>query len=63
MLEFGKYLMKNFVSLIVDAVLCLGNSKKTKLFRQINIPREARNIADPVLLSYEAELVSVLVSS
>lgn len=48
--------------LLGDAVLCLGDPRKPKLLRQINIPREARNIADPVLLSYEAELVNALVN-
>lgn len=49
--------------LLGDAVLCLGDPKKPKLLQKIQIPREARNIADPVLLSYEAELVHALVSS
>jgi len=43
--------------------LFLGNPKKTMVLRLINIPRDARNIMGPGILSYEAELVSVLMSS
>lgn len=49
--------------LLGDAVLCLGDPKKPKLYQKIQIPRKARNIADPILLAYEAELVNALVSS
>lgn len=48
--------------LLGDTVLCLGNPKKPKLIKTINIPRSARNITDPVLLSYEAELVNALIT-
>ena len=48
--------------LLGDSVCCLGNPEKPKLLVNIDIPREARNISDASLLSYESQLVDALVN-
>lgn len=48
--------------LLGDSICCLGNPEKPKLLVKIDIPREARNISDATLLSYESQIVESLVN-
>ncbi|WP_320127958.1 ABC transporter ATP-binding protein [uncultured Sphaerochaeta sp.] len=47
--------------LVGDGICCLGKSEKPEMLLKINIPRKARNISDPELLGYEAQLVEALI--
>jgi len=46
-----------------DAVCCLGDPKEPLWYQKIDIPRNARNITDTVMLGWEATLVQTLVNA
>jgi NitT/TauT family transport system ATP-binding protein len=53
----------NEALMLGDAVCCLGDPKEPLWYQKIDIPRNARNITDTVMLGWEATLVQTLVNA